>query len=115
MILAGITGWQVLTALGTLVVLAAAVGVAFAVLRSNLTRTTADLWHEEAEALRTRLDTVEKSEASCKTRLADLERKYELAVELATGRAAIETLTTTVLDKLNTIDSKLDHAIEATP
>ena len=60
------------TWLGLLVTLfsgAAIVGSAFAVLRSNVAKTTAELWKGEAEAEKRRGDRLEREHQECKTRL----------------------------------------------
>lgn len=66
--------------------------IAFIVLKSTLTKTTSDLWKQEAEALGARLKTVEDSEHLCQKRLEAVEAANKVLSDQVTGATAIARL-----------------------
>lgn len=74
---------------GGLIVIATALAVAYAVLKSTLARTTSELWRQEADALRTRLETVEAQDAACKERLAAVETANKVLADQVSGASAV--------------------------
>lgn len=81
----------VITVGGVLGVIAVIV-VAFVVVKSNLAKTTAELWKGEAEAYKARFETIEEMEAVCRERVTKLETDVKVLKDLVTGEANAEAM-----------------------
>lgn len=82
----GIGAW--LGIIGAALAIAGVLGVAFAVLRSNVSLKTTELWKQQAEAMEERYNTEKEMHISCKEELAEVyERlaKVEKTQEILVG------------------------------
>lgn len=67
-------------------------GAAYVVLKSKLATTTSELWKDEADALRARLETVEKAEQLCNARLTVVEATNRVLSDQVSGTTAVRML-----------------------
>lgn len=83
---------QVLGLVITVITVVGLLGAAWVVLRSKLATTTSELWKEEADALRARLETVEEAEQLCNQRLTIVEATNRVLSDQVSGTTAIRML-----------------------
>ena len=82
----------VIAVLGGVAGLMTILTTAYVVMKSTLARTTVELWKQEADALRVRLETVELSDKGCKERLAAVEAANKVLSDHVTGATALASL-----------------------
>lgn len=86
------TAVSIIGLLGGFLTLVALLTTGYVILRSTLSRTTSELWKQEADALRTRLVTVEMLEADCKMRLTAVESANRVLSDQVSGTSAVALL-----------------------
>lgn len=109
----GSTGW--ITLLGVLLAVAGALGVAYAVFRSNMAMSTIELLRDNNEAQGKRLDYVEKENIQLKAQNDAQARRIEMLEDMVSGTKAIEVLSATLEQRHRELISALQGAGHATP
>lgn len=84
---------DVLAQVAQVAVLGAALAGGIVLIWSTVSKTTRDLWKQEAEALKSRVTTLEAQDADCRAKQAELETTVHVLQDQVTGATAIGLLT----------------------